>query len=194
MALVDPNVSRQKFERELENYRRNESDNISRGWWLLKAKFPEVFVVFATAKTQPPSVVFGVQFDFTDYDLIPPSVRFVHPLTRQPYLYEALPTKLPRRVPVAAPTENPAQPLINFQIHNLIVPPREGGLPFLCLPGVREYHEHPAHTGDSWLLHRGGTEGTLYFLIEKIAQYGVEPIHGFEMRLNVAFQQTLPPE
>ncbi len=29
------------------------------------------------------------------------------------------------------------------------------GLPFLCVPGVREYHEQPIHEGDDWLLHRG---------------------------------------
>src|SRR5439155_19241848 len=26
--------------------------------------------------------------------------------------------------------------------------------PFLCLRGIREYHEHPQHSGDEWLLYR----------------------------------------
>jgi hypothetical protein len=27
--------------------------------------------------------------------------------------------------------------------------------PFLCVKGIREYHEHPQHDGDSWCLYRG---------------------------------------
>jgi hypothetical protein len=26
--------------------------------------------------------------------------------------------------------------------------------PFLCLRGIREYHEHPQHSGDDWFLYR----------------------------------------
>ena len=26
--------------------------------------------------------------------------------------------------------------------------------PFLCLRGIREYHDHPQHTGDEWLLYK----------------------------------------
>jgi len=26
--------------------------------------------------------------------------------------------------------------------------------PFLCVRGIREYHEHPQHSGDEWLLYR----------------------------------------
>ncbi|WP_306919914.1 putative metal-binding protein [Rhizobium mesoamericanum] len=33
--------------------------------------------------------------------------------------------------------------------------------PFLCMAGVREYHDNPAHSGDPWLLHRGSGEGRL---------------------------------
>ena len=58
-------------------------------------------------------------------------------------------------------------------------------LPFLCLPGVREYHVHPAHTGDDWLLHRDRGEGTLYFLLEKLARYGLEPIQQFQFGLQI---------
>jgi hypothetical protein len=27
-------------------------------------------------------------------------------------------------------------------------------VPFLCLRGIREYHEHPQHSGDDWMLYR----------------------------------------
>lgn len=49
-------------------------------------------------------------------------------------------------------------------------------IPFLCLAGVREYHNNPGHTGDSWFLHRGTGAGTLNFLLEQLYKYGVRPM------------------
>lgn len=194
MSVVDPSVSRTKFDREVENYLRTQPDNLRRGWWLLKAEFPDVLIAFVTGKTQPASVVFGAIINFSDYDLIPPSVRLVNPFTLQPYSFKALPTRLPRRVSAPVPEGVAEGMAVGFQVQDLMTAHGVDEVPFLCLPGVREYHDHPGHSGDPWLLHRGGAEGTLYFLVEKIAHYGLEPINGFEMRINVAFQQTLPPE
>jgi hypothetical protein len=194
VALVDPEVAIAKFKGEVQNYLRTQPENIQRGRWLLKAEFPEVLVAFATPKTKPASICFGAIINFKDYDLVPPSVRLVNPFTGEPYLYKTLPTRLPRRVAGAMPGQAGPEALAGFQFQDLMTAHGPDEVPFLCLPGVREYHEHPAHTGDPWLLHRGGPEGTLYFLIEKIAHYGLEPINGFEMRINVAFQQTIPPE
>lgn len=194
MALLDPSVAIAKFEREVQNYLQTQSENIQRGCWLLKVEFPEVTVAFATPKTKPAAVCFGAIINFADYDLVPPSVRLVDPFTGRPYLYKALPTRLPRRVPGSVPGDAAPGSLTGFQFQDLMTAHSPDEVPFLCLPGVREYHEHPAHTGDPWLLHRGGPEGTLYYLVEKIAHYGLEPISGFEMRINVAFQQTIPPE
>ncbi|HVF71031.1 MAG TPA: putative metal-binding protein [Chthoniobacterales bacterium] len=194
MALVDPQVAIAKFEREVQNYLRTQQENIQRGRWLLKAEFPEVLIAFATPKTRPAAVCFGAIINFQDYDLVAPSVRLVNPFTGEPYLHKTLPTKLPRRVAAPAAGGPAPEGLAGFQIQDLMTAHSVDDIPFLCLPGVREYHEHPGHTGDPWLLHRGGPEGTLYFLVEKIAHYGLEPISGFEMRINVAFQQTIPPE
>ena len=56
----------------------------------------------------------------------------------------------------------------------------------ICLPGIREYHEHPAHTGDAWLLHRGkGGEGSLGFIVDKVYDYGILPINAFHLQLNI---------
>jgi hypothetical protein len=62
------------------------------------------------------------------------------------------------------------------------------------VPGVREYHAHPAHTGDSWLLHRGTGEGTLHALLHIVYQYGVQPLRDFAIGMRVVgFQQSEPP-
>ena len=197
--LVDPAVSRAKFERELGRYREREEEYRRRGCWLLTAEFPEIFVVFATPQTTPPAVVCGAVLDFTNYDFWPPSVRLVSPFTRVPYRAKELPTLLLRRttLPVVAPEGLAAlglpagvewrgesqQPLMQFY------DPDE--VPFLCLPGVREYHNHPAHSHDPWLRHRGGGEGTLHFLLEQLYRYGVAPISGFQVQLVPQVSFTL---
>src|SRR5579859_2594631 len=68
--LVDPAVSRAKFEADLAQYRAVEDGMLRRGQWLLKAEFPEVFVVYGALPAGPMHVVaFGALLDFTNYDL-----------------------------------------------------------------------------------------------------------------------------
>jgi hypothetical protein len=202
--LVDPRVSQAKFEREVAQYRRLQDDYIRRGWWMVKAEFPTVFVVFGSSKGLVKSVVFGTIVDFTNYDLWPPSVRLVDPFTMVPYKAKDLPSPLYRRIAAAQPaTPTPAvagAPTIPTPpsptgptAPGAVVPPAPQQpatvtvqplaqawgpeeIPFVCLPGVREYHDNPAHTGDSWLLHRGRGEGTLHFILEQLFKYGVQPM------------------
>jgi hypothetical protein len=193
--LVDPAISRMKFEREIAEFRKLEDDYISRGWWMLKAEFPEVFVVFAVSKVKPPSVAFGALLDFTNYDLWSPSVKLVDPFTCKPYSWAELPTRLPRLVqPQIDPAlvaqfagqniqvEAEAQFALLMQSHE---PNNPNAVPFLCMPGVREYHAHPGHSADEWLLHRGKGEGTLLFILDKLHQYGVLPITGYQLQLKI---------
>lgn len=181
--LVDPAVSRAKFEREVAEYRQLERDHIRRGWMMLRAEYPEVFVVFANPQMKPPAVIFGALLDFTNYDLWAPSVKLVNPFTQEPYKAKELPVHLLRRPPA---TEVPPQVQAMVQqgvpFEQLIPPTRllvwysPEDEPFVCLPGIREYHEHPGHSGDSWLLHRDRGEGKLYFILEQLYKYGVQPI------------------
>lgn len=171
-VLVDPEVARRKFDAELATVATIEADLLRRGIWILSATFPNVLVAFAAPRIRPVNVYFGAVINFDNYDLQPPSVRFVDPLTREALLRGQILSPFVRLVNGAP------QPLLLG---------RPNDVPFLCLPGVREYHDHPAHTGDSWLLHRGTGEGNLYFLLDKICRYGTEPIAGigFSFNLNV---------
>jgi hypothetical protein len=181
--LTDPVVSRSKFEREVAEYRRLEQDHLRRGWMLLRAEYPEVFIVFANPAMSPPAVIFGALLDFTNYDLWAPSVTLVHPFTREPYKARELPVLFLRRPPAA---EIPPQVMAMMQQGvplEQLMPPRRllvwytpDDVPFVCLPGIREYHEHPGHSGDSWLLHRGRGEGTLFFILDQLYKYGVQPM------------------
>ena len=51
-----------------------------------RCHIPEVLVAFAATKLRPAPIVAAVVVDFTDYDLQPPSVRFVDPFTREKLL------------------------------------------------------------------------------------------------------------
>src|ERR1044072_7396691 len=95
--LVDPALSRIKFERELAQYHAIEDEHLRRGWWVLYAEFPQLFIVYASPRLKPPAVIFGAILDFTNYDFWPPSVTLVNPFTREPYKQKELPTFMKRR-------------------------------------------------------------------------------------------------
>ena len=80
------------------------------------------------------------------------------------------------------------QPLMQF--HS----PEE--LPFLCIPGVKEYHDHPGHSGDPWEIHRPSGEGRLVQLLEVISKYGLEPVSGLniEMTPKISFALSEIPQ
>jgi hypothetical protein len=169
--VVDERVSRKKFNREVNSWRRNSADHTRRGIFLVEAEFPKAFAVFAAPHLNPPSLMFAVELDFTNYDVWPPSVRFISPFSRQPYRPGQLPPIVRIRPSgVANPLQVSVEPAV---MHQTNAPDGEA---FMCMPGVREYHLHPAHNGDSWLLHRGTGEGTLFQILDKLHEFGIAPI------------------
>ena len=245
--FADPAVSRRKFDREIAEFRLQADEYRRRGWLLADAEFPHALVILVTVKTQPISILCGVWFDYSNYDAAPPSVRLVHPLTREPYKWSEVPTRLPRMPapPAVAQALPPAvaqalppgvaqalppgiaqalPPGIAQALPPAVaqaLPPGvaqalpQGGaqaqlvvpiplmqaygdddIPFLCVAGVREYHDHPAHSGDHWLSHRTSGAGRLVRLLEVISKYGLETIHSFEVQMipKIRFRADIPPE
>lgn len=196
--FVEPTVCRAKFQRELDEFKAQRTAHHQRGVWLLDDTFPEVFLVLMSAKQQPFSAVFGVVINFENYDVEPPSVRFVHPVTREPLRAMDLPHPMLRTQRAKGPNGEPAtgpggealyesQPLVVAED-----PARPG---FVCLQGVREYHAHPAHTGDSWWLHRGTGVGRLAYLVNALATYGIDPVQGIRLQMQfTGFLVNLRPE
>ena len=193
--FADPAVSRRKFDMEIAEFRSHADEYRRRGWLLAEAEFPHALVILATAKTQLISILCGVWFDYSNYDAAPPSVRLVHPLTREPYKWSELPTRLPRMpaAPALPPGVAQAQPVVPIPLMQAY---GDDDIPFLCLAGVREYHEHPAHSGDHWLSHRTFGAGRLVRLLEVISKYGLETIHGFEVQMTptIRFLIGVPPK
>ena len=193
---VDPAVSRAKFDREITDYLSFEADYRARGWFLAKAHWPVVVVILASNKTRPPAIVVAVQFDYTNYDAEPPSVRLIDPFSGRFLLRKEIPTHLPRTIP-GPETSMPGGGKVRLnQLQNLMQAHSDEELPFLCVPGVKEYHDHPGHSGDPWEIHRSAGEGRLVRLLEVISKYGLEPVKDFTVNLvpQVTFAVSEPPQ
>jgi putative metal binding uncharacterized protein len=200
VQYADPAVSRAKFDREVGEYRALEADYRARGWLLLQAEFPLFEVAMAAPQLKPPAMVTGVRLDYTNYDASPPSVRLVNPFTGVPYLFKDLPTALKRSIPGIA-FALPGLPAGQQMMVNQQVPLMQANtgdeIPFLCLAGVREYHDHPAHSGDGWELHRRTGAGRIVRLLELIHKYGSQPLIGYAVQLVpqiAGFDSAEPPQ
>lgn len=183
---VDVSVSRAKFDREIGEYRALEDEYRQRGWLLIEAAFPRVVVVMAAPQLKPPAIVTGLSLDYTNYDAEPPSVRLVNPFTGLPFLDKEVPTRLsmPLQVQEIPFPNAPGSPMLQLaQEQPLVVGHGPDDIPFLCTPGVREYHEHPAHTGDSWQLHRAAGAGRLVRILDLVYSLGVVPLKGYKVNL-----------
>jgi hypothetical protein len=195
--FTDPSVSLAKFDEEVSHYVENVREYEARGWFLIEASFPEIFVILAAPALRPPAIVCGVLFDLTNYDAAPPSVKLVDPFTRIPYPAKELPTSLNRSLP-SSPMDLPGVPGGQFQmqaVQPLMQSHSPDDVPFLCIAGVREYHDHPGHSGDSWELHRATGAGRPVRLLEAIYKYGVEPAKGYSVQLvpQVGLEWAPPP-
>lgn len=184
LQTADPAVSEAKFDGEIGEFLEMRQTYERRGWFLIEARFPIVFLLLAAPQVTPPAILCGIEFDYTNYDAEPPAVRLVEPFTRVPYLAKDLPTTLnrampPQAIPVAGLPAGlqmrGVQPLMQF--HG----PDE--VPFLCIAGVREYHNHPGHSGDDWMLHRVSGAGRLVRLLEVVDKYGLQPMRGYGVNL-----------
>jgi len=195
MQAADIEVSRRKFAREVGQLREIEQTLVSRGWWIMKAEFPYVKVAFATVGMRPRVIPFALKVDFTDYDVRPLAVTFVDPFEDRELTAMEMMTRLPRRLPLdpAIPTEIAAQlPVQQVELyqHYPHMPATPG---FLCLPGTRAYHEHPAHSGDPWELHRKTGEGRLFALLETVWRYGSAPMTQLAINFNIGIGQSEIP-
>lgn len=163
--ITDPSVSKRKFEREVATARAHKPFH-KQGVWIMRSEYPLVFAVLVTANKMPllHGVLCGVHIDFTDFDVRPPSIKFVDPFDETPLSYEAC-WKFSRFTPNPIQSHETPQHEVTHMLQAF-----DTNKPFLCLPGVREYHETSAHTGDSWFLHR--QKNMLVHLLTILQRYG----------------------
>jgi len=196
LQTVDPKVSRAKFDREISRFRAYADAYRMQGCFLIEESFPSAFFIFASPKVKPRVIGAAIEIDFTNYDLRPLSVVFVDPFTRQPIARKDLPLNMLRRPQLPGTPTEMISNLIQQNAVSLTDFIQANSLedqPFLCMAGVREYHDNPAHSGDPWLLHRGSGEGCLAFILDKIIKYGTGPAEQLQIHLQVALGGLLVP-
>jgi hypothetical protein len=174
LTRVDPEVSRLKFEREVKRLADQQTELQRRGIFVFGTPtYPIIELIFvprnllqvAFAAQLPPNTelppgtppggitmavavvpsiaaqAFKARFDLTDYDLRAPSLEFRDPWTDELLQYNTMFRALEYE-------KDRQAHLILLDQHPIT------HKPFLCLRGIREYHEHPQHSGDDWLLYR----------------------------------------
>lgn len=170
--LVDSVVTREKLRHEVELWKAN-TIHRERGWLLLSYDEENLSLEVAflaklattTGSGFLPAMVCAVRLTYENYDLWPPSLTFIDFYTRLP--------SAPHTNAVVLDDANPRNVLISAHPAT--------GLPFLCLPGIREYHSHPQHTGDDWLVHRSAGEGSLLTVCERIWRLMVNNVLGLQV-------------
>ncbi len=188
MPSLDPAVSKRKFEREVSRLAEQELTLQQRGIFvlgvpvfpvlelLLVPRLPLRVAVAAPQTTliippdsmavmEVPSLAaraFKAHFDLTDYDMRAPSLEFRDPWTNELLSYatmlRALEYQRERKAHVVLLDDHPTT-------HK----------PFLCIRGIREYHEHPQHSGDQWLLYR--SETSLFSIIMSLWRTTIDLAH-----------------
>ncbi len=176
--FVDPGITAKKFAEQLAGFQFAKEHYRRLGVILMEDAFPNLYFGFAAPLLTPVPIIFAVKINFDNYDVIPLSVQFVHPVTYEPMKNSQLPNLLMRK-------------LENSPVSQNLLQADRDDRPFFCIPGVREYHEHPYHTGDSWFLYRGnGKEGSLCFLLDNLQLYGTSHIKSYQFSLNLMAQNN----
>lgn len=165
---IDPKVNRAKYDREFGLLKERRAELDALGVHILgSSAYPQIdllfvcrhplrmlvpqlrqgslFLIAPVMAAQDIEVLsasaFKAQFDLTDYDLEPPSVVFCNPWTGTPLPFDRMFRALQYDQVRGA--------------HEVLIGDHpETHLPFLCMRGIREYHSHPQHSGDEWLLYR----------------------------------------
>jgi len=82
---------------------------------------------------------FGVRIGMDDFDQRAPSALFCDPVTWEPLETLHVGSEVDTKGSISRVTID-RHPTFKR--------------PFLCMRGIREYHEHPQHTGDDWMQYR----------------------------------------
>ena len=169
--LVPRAVSQAKLDEELAQWHANRVLYRRRGWILLSARALEVEVAFVGAVSlgdkQLPAITAAIRLSYENYDLWPPSLTFIDVRTGAP----------------AYPIVQALDRVDGDDVRNVLLDHPSGG-PFLCLPGLREYHSHPQHSGDDWLLHRSSGAGRLAVVCDRVWRRMVRNVIGLTVQVS----------
>lgn len=145
---MDPAVSKLKFSREVDDLRESAAVAFAGDGEIRAAEWPVLSLVFTHRRSRR---AVGFHFRFDEWDDLPPSLLLFDPATG---------VELPwASWPLGGWSAGDHHPVTSK--------------PFLCLPGIREYHTHQSHTGDAWSNYRArGTFGIGYIVHRVWQRFG----------------------
>lgn len=188
MQFVDIDVTKKKFNHLVDDYRQVEQIYRKEGIINLRIEFPYFEFMFMSNEAlmqlqvadgnrvsllnvhRPvPFHLFSIQVDYSNYDLSPPSVKLINPL-------DSNRTKSLMFKPWITPDQQDKNNLLHeaflTQPQNILIQDNSGEF-FFCLRGIKEYHEHPQHSGDSWFLYRKEGKGHILNILDQLQLYGI---------------------
>lgn len=143
---LDVEVSRRKFYQQIALVGEQASDFVQlKGWNVKETDYPTLAVVFKHSKS---GRAVGFRFLCDNWDEETPSLSLFDPETGQDLLWDQWPQG-------------------GWSAGN---PHPRTGKPFLCLPGIREYHIHDSHLNDKWDNLRARESYKLLHLVERVRQ------------------------
>ncbi len=161
---------------------RNEAEYRRKGWIMVHADLKELAVELAflalvpLGATQLPIVVPTIRLEYDNYDLWPPSLTFID-------LFSGRPVRSPlaQAYLITAPGD----------VRNVLMT-NKAGKQFLCLPGTREYHEHPDHDGDIWALHRPTRAGAIAVVCDRVWTTMTSGVSGIGFQIQPVLAAASP--
>ena len=143
---MDRAVSVRKFEAEVRSLQEETAGFVAaRGWTIVAAEYPVLAVIY-----RHPGTARQIEFRFTcdDWDQVAPSLTLHDATDGRELAWEEWPK--------GGWSAGSPHPLT--------------GKPFLCLPGIREYHSHSSHIGDTWDGYRLRGTYRLRDILERVYQ------------------------
>lgn len=81
LQYVDPEVTKLKFEKELQEFKILENEYREKGVVCFHVTSFSVSLIFAVPHLKPQPIAFAVNIDYTNWDVEPPSIKFIDPFT-----------------------------------------------------------------------------------------------------------------
>lgn len=181
VQYADPKVTKIKFEQELLEFKELENEYRKKGVICFKITPLSINLIFAIPHIKPQPIAFAVSINYSNWDVEPPSIKFIDPFTEKALSREEILIDF-----YQVKDNNPIGMLPNgkLAIPNLLQGENEI-TPFICMPGVKEYHNHAAHSGDSWMLYRKKGEGKLCVLIDQLYRHSIAQSAGYALNIQV---------
>jgi hypothetical protein len=192
--FTDVTVTRTKFERQVKDFAKYATNYRREGIVCLGIEFPIFEFAFLARETQfgmnlnipvpecekmvntqvtiqngIPQYLFSIRLDYSNFDTLPPSLRIINPFTSELVAEAAwTPSILPNQQ-----DPNAALDKVFEQVTQTILLKDNQDQLFVCLRGIREYHAHPQHNGDSWFLYRTRGKGNIVSILDQLQIYAI---------------------